>query len=182
MRKIIASEFITLDGVFEDPGGGGWHFRYFSDELKRYKLNELMESEAQLLGRITYEGFAAAWPGVEDEEGFAEKMNTMPKYVVSSTLSEPTWDNTTVLEGDAATAVRELKSGEGGPLLIGGSGQLVRTLIANGLIDELRLIVHPIVVGEGGRLFDGSSEVPLGLLAAEPIDSGIVNLVYGPVS
>jgi dihydrofolate reductase len=180
MRKIIASEFITLDGVFEDPGGGGWHFQYFSDELGRYKLDEVMESEAQLLGRVTYEGFAAAWPSVEDDEGFAEKMNTMPKYVVSSTLTDPTWENTTVLGGDATAAVRELRSGDGGPLLIGGSGQLVRTLIADGLLDELRLIVHPIVAGEGARLFDGSSDVPLTLIEARPIDSGIVILVYGP--
>jgi dihydrofolate reductase len=180
VRKIIASEFITLDGVFEEPGRSAWHEQYFSDELGRYKLDEVMEAEAQLLGRVTYEGFAAAWPSVEDEQGFAEKMNTMPKYVVSSTLAEPKWENTTVLHGDASSAVHELKSGEGGPLLIGGSGQLVRTLIADGLLDELRLIVHPIVVGDGKRLFEGTSVVPLTLTEAKPIDSGIVILVYGP--
>jgi dihydrofolate reductase len=182
MRKIIASEFITLDGVFEEPGRSDWHPPYHSDELERYKLDEVMEAEAQLLGRVTYEGFAAAWSSVEDEEGFAEKMNTMPKYVASSTLTEPTWENTTVLTGDATAAVRELKSGDGGPLLIGGSGRLVRTLIADGLVDELRLIVHPIVVGEGARLFDGSSDVPLSLIEAKPLDSGIVILVYGPAA
>jgi dihydrofolate reductase len=138
-----------------------------------------MEAEAQLLGRVTYEGFAAAWPSVEDEQGFADKMNAMPKYVVSATLTEPTWENTTVLEGDATEAVRELKSADGGPLLIGGSGQLVRTLVTAGLNDELRLIVHPIVVGEGGRLFDGSSKVQLTLTETKPMDSGIVILVYG---
>jgi dihydrofolate reductase len=180
VRKIIASEFITLDGVFEEPGRSDWHGQYFSNELGRYKLDEVMESEAQLLGRVTYEGFAAAWPSVEDEQGFAEKMNTMPKYVVSSTLTEPTWENTTVLQGDASSAVRELKSGEGGPLLIGGSGQLVRTLIADRLLDELRLIVHPIVVGEGTRLFEGTSKVPVTLAEVKPFDSGIVILVYGP--
>jgi dihydrofolate reductase len=180
VRKIIASEFITLDGVFEEPGRADWHLQYFSHELERYKLGEVMEAEAQLLGRVTYEGFAAAWSSVEDEQGFAEKMNTMPKYVVSSTLTEPTWENTTVLRGDAGSAVRELKAGEGGPLLIGGSGQLVRTLIADGLLDELRLIVHPIVVGEGTRLFEGTSQVPLTLTDAKPFDSGIVILVYGP--
>jgi dihydrofolate reductase len=182
VRKIIASEFITLDGVFEEPGRGDWHFQYFSDELERYKLNGVMEAEAQLLGRVTYDDFAAAWPSVEDEQGFAEKMNTMPKYVVSSTLTEPTWENTTVLQGDASSAVRELKSGEGGPLLIGGSGQLVRTLVADGLLDELRLIVHPIVVGKGARLFEGVPNVPLTLTEAKPIDSGIVILVYGPAA
>jgi dihydrofolate reductase len=180
VRKIIASEFITLDGVFEEPGRGDWHFQYFSDELGRYKLDEVTEAEAQLLGRVTYEGFAAAWPHVEDEQGFADKMNTMPKYVVSSTLEDPTWENTTVLRGDPLEAVREVKSGDGGPLLIGGSGQLVRTLTAGGLIDELRLIVHPIVVGEGARLFDGTDRVPLTLTEAKPLDSGIVILVYGP--
>jgi dihydrofolate reductase len=180
MRKIIASEFITLDGVFEEPGRSTWHSEYFSDELQRYKLDDLMGSEAQLLGRVTYDGFAAAWPNVEDEQGFAEKMNTMPKYVVSSTLTEPTWENTTVLQGDATAAVRELKSGDGGPLLIGGSGRLVRTLIADGLVDELRLIVHPVVAGEGARLFEGSSDVPLTLIQAKPIDSGIVILDYAP--
>jgi dihydrofolate reductase len=118
--------------------------------------------------------------GDERVRGFAEKMNTMPKYVVSSTLTEPTWENTTVLQGDATAAVRELKSGDGGPLLIGGSGRLVRTLIADGLVDELRLIVHPVVAGEGARLFEGSSDVPLTLIQAKPIDSGIVILDYAP--
>jgi dihydrofolate reductase len=180
VRKIIASEFITLDGVFEEPGRSDWHDAYYTDELDRYKLDELMEAEAQLLGRVTYEGFAAAWPSVEDERGFADKMNTMPKYVVSSTLTDLTWENTTVLRGDASAAVRELKSGEGGPLLIGGSGQLVRSLIADRLVDELRLIVHPIVAGKGKRLFDGSADVPLTLIEAKPIDSRIVILVYRP--
>jgi dihydrofolate reductase len=178
MRKVVVSEYITLDGVFEDPGGGDWHFQYFSDELQKYKYDELMESDALLLGRVTYEGFAAAWPNIEDEQGFADKMNTMPKYVVSSTLTDPSWANTTVLGGDMARAVRELKQGDGGPLLVGGSGQLVRGLLAEGLVDELRLVVHPIVVGEGAGLFDGSPGIPLGLAETRPIDSGIVILVY----
>src|SRR5215210_5367082 len=117
MRKIIVSEFITLDGVFEDPGGGSvgqWHFPYFSEDVGKYKHAEVMECEAQLLGRVTYEGFASAWPSVTDEVGFAEKMNTMPKFVVSSTLEKPEWENTTVLSGDMANSVRELKEGEGG--------------------------------------------------------------------
>jgi dihydrofolate reductase len=162
MRKLIVSEFVTLDGVMDDPGGsdglegGGWAFQFERGaEGNKFKLDETLQADALLLGRITYEGFAAAWPGRSDEMGFAEKMNGMPKYVVSRTLQEATWNNTTIISGDVAAEVAKLKAQPGGDLLVAGSGQLVRALLAAELIDELRLMVYPIVLGTGKRLFDG---------------------------
>jgi len=178
MRTLIVTEFITLDGVVEDPGTGDWHFQYFSEQAGKYKFDELMECDAQLLGRVTYEGFAQAWPSVEDEAGFAEKMNTIPKYVVSSTLKDPEWENTTVLGGDMAGSVRELKETKGGPILVGGSPTLVQGMLAEGLVDELRLMVHPIAVGQGKRLFAEGHRTELELIETTPLDSGIVILVY----
>lgn len=182
MRRIIVSEFITLDGVIEDPGQGGWHFQFSSDELEKYKLDELMQCDAQLLGRVTYEGFAQAWPTIQDEQGFADKMNAMPKYVVSSTLTDPQWQNTTVLTGEMADSVRELKAGDGGSLLVGGSGKLVQGLLEHGLVDELRLAVHPIAAGTGQRLFAEGQRTLLELGETKPLASGIVILVYRPTS
>src|SRR6185437_6285379 len=152
MRRIVVSEFVTLDGVMEDPGGsektdgGGWAFRFERG------------AEGMLLGRRTYDGFAAVWPSVQDEAGFADKMNAMPKYVVSSTLEEPAWNNTRVLGGDAVAAVSALKAEEGGDLLVAGSCSLVQTLLAHGLVDDLRLMVYPVVLGHGKRLFADRSE------------------------
>lgn len=180
MRKLIVTEFITLDGVVEDPGGGDWHFQFFSDELGKYKFEELMESDAQLFGPGDLRGLAQAWPSMEDEAGFADKMNTMPKYVVSSTLKDPEWENTTVLGGDMASSVRELKQGEVGPILVAGSVELVQGLLAEGLVDELRLVVHPIAVGQGKRLYADGQRTELELVETTPLDSGIVILVYRP--
>jgi dihydrofolate reductase len=158
MGKIVVTEFVSLDGVMEDPGGaegyrhGGWTFVFDrGEDGDRFKLDELAEAEAQLLGRVTYEGFAAAWPKMDDEVGFAEKMNGMPKYVVSSTLADPEWNNTTVLPD--LDAVAQLRDELDGVILVAGSAQLAQGLLELDLIDELRLMVFPVVLGEGKRLF-----------------------------
>jgi dihydrofolate reductase len=170
------TEFVTLDGVMEDPGGaekddngfGGWAFKFDRGEAgDRFKLDELLEADAQLLGRVTYEGFAKAWPSMTDEQGFAEKMNSMPKYVVSSTLTDPEWDNTTVI---ALDDVEQLD----GTLLVAGSNQLVQGLFERRLVDELRLVLYPAVVGRGKRLLDVPVEFEL--VSAEP--SGQVVLLH----
>jgi dihydrofolate reductase len=173
MSKLVVTEFVTLDGVFEDPGGaeglehGGWAFRFGrGPEGDKFKLDETMSAGAQLLGRVTYQGFAAAWPKITDEEGFADRMNTMPKYVVSTTLDRAEWNNTTILRGDLAEEVRRLKGEVSGDILIAGSGSLVAALAPIGLIDEYRLMVYPVVLGAGKRLFpDGSQPADLQLVS-----------------
>ena len=184
MGRIIVTEFVSLDGVMEDPGGsedfkyGGWTFELSrGDEGNKFKLDELMEAEVQLLGRVTYEGFAAAWPSRTDEFGFADKFNAMPKYVVSSTLTDPQWNNTRVVTLD------ELRGLEG-ELLVNGSGQLVHALFERGLVDELRLMVFPTVLGTGRHLFGESpSELPFRLVKSTPVgEDGVTILVYQPVT
>jgi len=165
MGRIVVSEFVSLDGVMEDPGGsegtpaGGWAFRFERGaDGDAYKLEELRDAEAMLLGRVTYEGFAAAWPSIEDEQGFAEKMNGMPKYVVSSTLERADWQNSTILPGDPVAEVTALKGRLAGNILVAGSMSLVHTLHDAGLVDEYRLMIYPTVLGSGKRLFrDGAS-------------------------
>ena len=184
MSRIVVSQFVTLDGVFEDPGGsegidrGGWAFRYErGEEGDRFKLDEVMAADGLLLGRVTYAGFAAAWPSRTDELGFADKFNSMPKYVVSSTLTDPEWNNTRVVTLD------ELPELEG-ELLVNGSGQLVQALLERGLVDELRLMVFPTVLGTGRRLFgETSAEVPFRLVKSMPVgDDGVTILVYQPAT
>jgi dihydrofolate reductase len=160
MGKLVVTEFVTLDGVMEDPGGaeqsgrGGWAFQFDRGaEGDRFKLDELMASDAQLLGRVTYEGFAKAWPSMEGTGDFGEKMNGMPKFVVSTTLDQPEWNNTTVLRGDLTEAVGKLKEQFTGDILVAGSARLVQSLVAHDLVDELHLMVFPIVLGRGKRLF-----------------------------
>ncbi len=187
MRKLVVTEFITVDGVIEDPGGsegterGGWAFEFNrGDDGDKFKLDETLEAEAQLLGRVTYDGFAAAWPSRSGE--FADKMNKSPKYVVSSTLEEPPWENTTVINGNVAEEVAKLKQQPGGTILVHGSPQLVRTLFDQGLVDELRLMVFPVVLGKGKRLFDdGLGKSALQLVDSKPVGpDGVVILVYRP--
>ena len=186
MGRIVVTEFISLDGVIEAPGGGedyrhgGWTFEIErGPEGDRFKLDELVEAEAQLLGRVTYEGFAAAWPSMEDEAGFAKKMNGMPKYVVSSTLQRADWENTTILDGDPAVSVAALKEEVDGVILVAGSATLVRTLIENDLLDELRLMVFPVLLGEGKRLFpEGEAKHPLKLVEAKTVGAGISLMRY----
>jgi dihydrofolate reductase len=165
MGKLVVSEFVTLDGVMEDPGGsekpgrGGWAFLFDrGDEGDKFKFDELMASDAQLLGRVTYEGFSKAWPTMEGTGEFGEKMNEMPKFVVSKTLEQPEWNNTTVLKGDLADEVGKLKQQFSGDILVAGSAQLVQSLLAHDLVDELRLMIHPVVLGGGKRLFADSTD------------------------
>ena len=165
MGRIVVTEFVSLDGVMEDPGGsegtkhGGWTFEFDrGEDGDKFKLDEILEAEAQLLGRVTYEGFAAAWPKMTDEAGFAEKINGMPKYVVSSTLDEATWNNSTILSGDLVKEVTRLKQDVDGVILVAGSATLVQGLVENDLVDELRLMVFPVVLGSGRRLFGEMSD------------------------
>jgi dihydrofolate reductase len=180
MRQLVVSEFITLDGVIEDPGGsegtvrGGWAFRFErGPEGDRFKLDEVLEADALLLGRVTYEGFAEAWPSRTDELGFADKMNGMAKYVVSSTMREASWNNSTLIAGDVTAEIARLKEGSGGDILVAGSATLVRTLLEADLVDELRLMVFPVVLGAGKRLF-GDTPAPTALRLVETKPAGAV--------
>ena len=186
MGTIVVTEFVSLDGVMEDPGGaeafkhGGWVFEFDRGaEGDQFKFEELIEAKAHLLGRVTYEGFAAAWPEREGE--FADRLNGMPKYVVSSTLEHADWNNTTVLRGDVVAEVSKLKRDIDGVILIAGSAQLVRTLIEHGLVDELRLMVFPIIVGSGKRLFGETTDKhALKLTDSKIVGDGIAILTYRP--
>lgn len=186
MRQLIVSEFITLDGVVEAPGGEpshphtGWTIPYGTDELYADKLRETLEAESLLLGRRTYEGFAAAWPTHEGE--FADKMNAMPKHVVTRTLRDLAW-NATRLDGDVSTAVRSLKDGEGGPILVVGSPSLARTVLQHQLVDELRLVVFPVAVGGGMGMFPGGRQrLAFDLVDLKRYESGAVLQVFRPAS
>ena len=183
MSKIVITEFLSLDGVMEDPR---WTFEFDrGPEGDKFKLDELFASEAMLLGRITYAAFAQAWPGRTDEEGFADRMNTMAKYVVSRTLpdADATWGDTTVLRGDPVAEVRALRERPGGDLLVAGSGQLARMLISEGLFDELRLMVFPVILGAGISLFpDGKTGARLSLASAQQIRDGIMLMTYQPAA
>jgi dihydrofolate reductase len=184
--RIVVTEFVTLDGVMEDPGGsedfkhGAWAFEFDrGEEGERFKLDETMDSEALLLGRVTYEGFAESWPSREGE--FADKFNSMPKFVVSSTLDKPQWNNSTVLKGDVVEQVSRLREERDGNVVVHGSAQLVQTLVEHDLIDELRLMVFPVVIGSGKRLFgDTTDKKPLQLVDAKTVGEGIAILIYKP--
>jgi dihydrofolate reductase len=185
MAKVIVSQFMTIDGVVEDPGGsenfdrGGWAFEYDrGPEGDKFKLDEVMAAEALLLGRTTYEGFAEAWPSRDGE--FADKFNNMPKYVVSTTLEDPDWNNSTVIKDDVAGAVEKLREQDGGDILVNGSVQLVQTLVEHRLVDEYRLMVFPVVLGSGKRLFGDTTE-PAGLKLVDSKPAGeTVILTYLP--
>jgi dihydrofolate reductase len=185
MGKLVVTEFVSLDGVFEDPGGaedyehGGWTFEYDrGDDGNQFKLDELMDADVQLLGRVTYEGFAEAWPSREGP--FADKLNNDPKYVVSTTLKDPEWQNTTVIAGNAAEEISKLKEQTDGGILVSGSGTLVATLLEANLVDELRLMVFPTVLGRGRRLFpDGIDRLKLKLVEARTVGSdGVQVQIY----
>lgn len=186
MRRLVVSEFVTLDGVMQDPGGvgeierGGWSMPYWHEEIGKVKFDELFASDALLLGRVTYEGFAAAWPGQSDEAGFADRMNGIAKYVVSTTLKDPQWNNSRVIQGNVVEEIAELKRQPGHDILVGGSGQLVQTLMRNNLVDEYRLLVYPVMLGEGKRLFKDGSYVKLKLVEARSVPSGVALLRYEP--
>ena len=186
MGRIVVTEFVSLDGVVEDPGGaegykyGGWSFEFNrGEEGDKFKLDEALEADALLLGRVTYEGFAAAWPSRDGE--FADKFNTMPKYVVSSTLEDPEWNNSTVLKGDVAEEVGKLKERQDGDVVVHGSPQLVQTLLEHDLVDELRLMVFPLVLGTGKRLFgDTSDKKSMKLTDCKAVGDGVAILIYQP--
>jgi dihydrofolate reductase len=185
MGKIVVTEFVSLDGVFEDPGGsenyehGGWSFTFNrGDDGDKFKLDEAMGSDALLLGRVTYQGFADAWPSRTGE--FADKFNNMPKFVVSTTIDQPEWSNSTVVKGDVAKQVAELKERFAGDVVVHGSGQLVNTLKEQDLVDEYRLMVFPVVLGKGKRLFtDGGDLTALKLAESKQVGpDGVIILRY----
>jgi dihydrofolate reductase len=184
MGRIVITEFVSLDGVIEAPGGGegfehaGWTFEIArGEEGDKFKLDEAFDAEALLLGRVTYEGFAAAWPSMEGE--FADKFNGMPKYVVSSTLKKPEWNNSTVLKGDLVQEVSNLRETSDGDLVVHGSAKLAQALLEQDLVDELRLMVFPVVLGKGKRLFgETSAKKQLQLADSKIVGDGIAILVY----
>jgi dihydrofolate reductase len=186
--RIVVTEFVSLDGVMEDPGGGedfkygGWTFEIErGDEGDKFKLDETLSSEALLLGRKTYEGFAAAWPSMTDEVGFADKFNSMPKYVVSSTLGDPEWNNSAVLKGDMVEEVTKLREQLDGDIVVHGSAQLVQALVEHDLVDEFRLMVFPVVLGSGKRLFgETSDKKTLRLVDSKMVGEGVAILTYKP--
>jgi dihydrofolate reductase len=188
MGRIVVTEFISLDGVIEDPGGsedfkyGGWSFEIErGEDGDKFKLDEALDADALLLGRRTYEGFAAAWPSRDGE--FADKFNNMPKYVVSSTLKDPEWTNSTVLDGDLADEVSKLRDEVDGDIVVHGSAQLVQGLVENGLVDELRLMVFPVVLGAGKRLFGETSDKQrLRLSDSKTVGDGVQILTYEPAT
>jgi dihydrofolate reductase len=188
MGKLVVSEFITLDGVIDDPGGadktqyGGWSFKFNrGPEGDKFKLDELSAADAFLLGRITYQGFAAAWPSRKDDGGYADRMNGLPKHVVSTTLDRADWNNSSVIKDYVVDQVSKLRNKYGGDILVYGSAKLVQTLIQNNLVDEYRLMVFPTVLGAGKRLFqDGSQVDALRLVESKPVSSGVVILTYQP--
>ena len=186
MGRIVVTEFVSLDGVVEDPGGsedfkhGGWSFEYNrGEDGDKFKLDEALDADALLLGRVTYEGFAAAWPSRDGE--FADKFNNMPKYVVSSTLDKAEWNNSTLLDGDVVEEVSKLRQEPGGDIVVHGSAQLVQALLEHDLVDELRLMVFPVVLGSGKRLFgETSDKTRLRLADSKTVGDGVAILIYEP--
>jgi dihydrofolate reductase len=177
--RLVATEYLSLDGVFEEPGH--WSGPFFNEEAAQFKLNELQASDALLLGRKTYEGFAAAWPSMTDEAGFSEKMNTMPKYVVSTSLDRVEWAGSILVKGDLVEEIRKLKERPGRDLLLSGSAQLFNALTQANLIDLYRFMLHPVILGQGEKLFaEGGDRKPLNLAHTETFRSGIVILEYLP--
>lgn len=176
MRKLIAATYLSLDGVMEDPR---WTAPYWNDELQELQRTLLFESDALLLGRVTYQGFAQAWPTMTDEQGFAQRMNSLPKHVATTSLHDLEW-NATPIHGDVPEEVRKLKKGPGGNILLYASGALMRSLMPHDLIDEYRLMVHPVIVGAGKHLFTDGSEAKLKLVDTKTTGTGVLILSYQP--
>jgi dihydrofolate reductase len=187
MGRIVVTEFVSLDGVMEDPGGsehskhGAWTFKFSrGKEGDKFKIDEVNNAEAQLLGRVTYEGFAQAWPS-RSGDPFSDKFNSMPKYVISSTLTKADWNNSTILRGNVLEEVKKLKQKLKGDILVSGSAKLVQTLIANDLVDQLNLMVFPVVLGSGKRLFSDTSDMKtLKLAESKTVGDGVLLLSYRP--
>jgi dihydrofolate reductase len=180
MRKVIAGLFVSLDGVVESPEK--WHFEYFNDEMGRAVESQMAESDAMLLGRVTYQEFASYWPSVSaEEQPIAAFMNNTPKYVVSTTLDKAEWQNSTLIKGNVAQEITKLKQQPGRHIGITGSPTLVHSLLQGGLLDELRLLIHPVVVGSGKRLFkDGGELKRLKLVDSTTFSTGVLSLIYQP--
>jgi dihydrofolate reductase len=185
MRKLIVSTYVTLDGVVDMDGDmvQKWHFPFFNDEMATYAREQLFAADALLLGRRTYDGFAASWPSVTDEEGFADRMNHLPKYVASKSLATADWTNTTIIRDQVPDAVAALKQQPGQDILLYGSATLMHTLMHHGLVDEYRLWVHPVVAGSGQRLFHDNEQMTfLQRTAVTPFSSGVTILHYQPAT
>ena len=187
MRKVVVSEFMSLDGVIEDPGGsegtahGGWSFKVRSGEDQgKFKTDELFASDALLLGRVTYQGFAAAWPTMQGTGAYGERMNGIAKYVVSKSLKTAEWNNSNVIRENVVDAVTKLKQQPGQDILIFGSGTLAQTLMAHDLVDQYNLLVHSIVLGSGKRLFKDGLPTMLKLTETKTFGPGVVALIYQP--
>lgn len=186
MRKLVVTEFVSLDGVFQAPGPDGsgfkyegWTFPYGNEEFMQFKTKELEESEMQLLGRVTYDSFAKAWPERKGD-WFSDKFNAMPKYVVSKTLKKATWQNSHIISDNVIEEVKKLKNGSGGDIDVHGSGQLVRFLLDNHLVDQINILLYPVVLGSGKKLFDDAQMAKLELVESKPFSTGVVQLIYHP--
>ena len=175
MRKIVVTEFVSLDGVMEDPA---WTFKYWNDEIAQFKGEESAASDALLLGRVTYQGFAAAWPESKDEG--AAYFNGVRKYVVSTTLDRAEWQNSRLINGDIVAEITRLKAGDGQDITVHGSATLVQTLMQHDLVDRYRLLVYPVVLGQGKRLFKEGTPATLKLVEARSFNSGVAALIYAP--
>ena len=177
VRELVVSEFLSLDGVMEDPQ---WTFRYWNDEIAAFKHDELFNAGALLLGRVTYEGFADAWPGRAGQNDYADRMNAIPKHVVSTTLDEAGWNNSTLIKENVADEIANLKEQAGQDLLLFGSGDLTQTLIDHDLVDRYQLLIYPLVLGGGQRLFTGDYNLSLDLVDTKAFSSGVVLVTYRP--
>jgi dihydrofolate reductase len=175
MRKLIVTEFVSLDGIMEDPA---WTFKYWNDETAKFKGEESNMGDALLLGRVTYQGFAAAWPDSKDQG--AAYFNNVHKYVVSTTLDKVEWNNSTLIKGNIVDEINKLKQQDGKDIVVHGSGALVQTLAKHDLVDCYRLLVYPLVLGKGKRLFEQDTMATLKLVEAQPFSSGVVALIYEP--
>jgi dihydrofolate reductase len=178
MAKIIVTEFLSLDGVMGEPQT--WSFPYWGDDIGKFKLDELFASGAHLLGRVTYDGFAQAWPDRTDEAGFADRMNNLPRYIVSTTLENPTWQGTTVIKDNVVEEIKRLKEQPGQDILVAGSATLIQTLIKHDLVDEYHLLVYPVVLGNGKRLFQDDTGTKLKLIETKTFASGVQAMIYQP--
>jgi dihydrofolate reductase len=175
MRKLVVTEFLSLDGVMENPG---WTFPFWNDEIASFKGEETLASDALLLGRVTYEGFAAAWPNSKDQG--ADYFNGVRKYVVSTTLDKADWNNSVLIKSNVVEEINRLKQGDGKNIIVHGSGRLIQTLMQHDLVDEYRLLVYPVVLGQGQRLFESENKAKLKLVDSKVVSSGVLALVYAP--
>jgi dihydrofolate reductase len=186
MGKIIVTEFITADGVIEAPGPShdfkyaGWSMGFWNEKIQNFKLGEMRDSGALLLGRVTYDAFAGAWPGRSDADGYADRINAVPKYVASSTLKNPPWNNSHLIGKDLAGEVNALKMHSDGDIVVHGSGKLANALLRHGLVDEISFLIYPVALGEGQRFFEPGTHVELETIETRAMDSGVTLIRYAP--